>query len=135
MEILLLIISMIFFHIIDDFYLQGWLASAKQKEWWEKNAPDPLYKNDYIMALAVHGFSWSCMIHIPLIIHSYVCYGNNESIWISIVCSICINWAVHCIVDDRKANRKVINLVTDQLLHIIQIVWACIYVTLGAPMI
>lgn len=131
----LLLIAMIFFHIIDDFYLQGWLASAKQKEWWEKNAPDPLYKNDYIMALVMHGFSWSCMIHIPLIIHSYVCYGTNESIWISIVCSIWINWAVHCIVDDRKANKKVINLVTDQLLHITQIVGAWISIAIGAPMI
>ena len=43
----LMLILMIFCHIVDDYYLQGWLASAKQKEWWNKNAPDPLYKNDY----------------------------------------------------------------------------------------
>lgn len=35
---------MIFCHIIDDYNLQGWLASAKQKEWWKKNAPEKLYE-------------------------------------------------------------------------------------------
>ena len=46
-----LLIFMIFAHIIDDYYLQGWLVSAKTKNWWEKNAPDKLYSKDYIMAL------------------------------------------------------------------------------------
>ena len=27
-----IVLWMIFFHIVDDYYLQGWLASAKQKE-------------------------------------------------------------------------------------------------------
>lgn len=30
---------MIFLHIIDDYKLQGWLASAKQKKYWKENAP------------------------------------------------------------------------------------------------
>ena len=47
----ILLLAMLFCHIVDDYYLQGWLASAKQKSWWKKNAPDKLYKNDYIMAL------------------------------------------------------------------------------------
>ena len=29
-------ISMIFMHILDDYCLQGILASMKQKEWWRK---------------------------------------------------------------------------------------------------
>ena len=45
---IILLLGMLFCHIVDDYYLQGWLASAKQKSWWEKNAPDELYKNDYI---------------------------------------------------------------------------------------
>ena len=28
---ILLLLAMIFLHIVDDYYLQGWLASAKQK--------------------------------------------------------------------------------------------------------
>ena len=46
-----LLISMLFCHIVDDYYLQGWLASAKQRKWWKQNAPDNLYKYDYIMAM------------------------------------------------------------------------------------
>ena len=34
----------------------------------------------------------------------------------------CINWAVHCVVDDCKANKKKINLIQDQLIHIVQII-------------
>ena len=44
---ILFLLGMIFCHIIDDYYLQGWLAFAKQKEWWTKNTPNPLYKYDY----------------------------------------------------------------------------------------
>ena len=56
MNYILLLIGMLFFHIVDDYYLQGFLASAKQKSWWEKNNPNPLYKNDYIIALVEHAF-------------------------------------------------------------------------------
>ena len=41
LSLIAVFVCMIFCHIIDDYYLQGWLASAKQKIWWEKNAPDP----------------------------------------------------------------------------------------------
>lgn len=39
MNSIFLLLLMIFCHIVDDYYLQGWLASAKQKKWWEENAP------------------------------------------------------------------------------------------------
>lgn len=48
MNTIFIILWMIFFHIVDDYYLQGWLAHTKQKSWWEKNAPDELYKHDYV---------------------------------------------------------------------------------------
>ena len=59
---------MIFLHVVDDYYLQGILAQLKQKSWWEKNAPDPLYKNDYKVALVTHAFSWTFMIMLPITI-------------------------------------------------------------------
>lgn len=31
---LLTLLGMLYLHIVDDYYLQGFLASAKQKEWW-----------------------------------------------------------------------------------------------------
>ena len=58
----IILLSMIFCHIVDDYYLQGWLASAKQKQWWVNNSPDLMYKYDYLMALFMHSFSWSFMI-------------------------------------------------------------------------
>lgn len=106
---------MIFCHIIDDYNLQGWLASAKQKEWWKKNAPEKMYEKDYLMALAVHSFSWAFMIMLPIAIYN----GFNISVGYAI--AMIVNTLVHAIVDDLKANKKKINLWTDQAIHLIQI--------------
>lgn len=123
MKMILILLSMIFFHIVDDYYLQGWLASAKQKSWWEKNAPEKLYQNDYIMALFMHSFSWSFMIMIPII--AYLLIGGIElREWI--VIPYFLNMSVHGIVDDLKANKRKINLIQDQCTHLVQILvtWA-----------
>lgn len=107
---------MIFCHIVDDYYLQGILASMKQKDWWKKNAPDKLYNKDYIVALLMHSISWafSIMAFLVLITNSLdniVVYG----IFIT-------NILIHAIVDDLKANKKKINLIADQSIHMIQII-------------
>ena len=60
-----MLILMFFLHIVDDFYLQGILAKLKQIGWWKKNAPNPLYRYDYIVGLVVHSFSWAFMIMLP----------------------------------------------------------------------
>jgi hypothetical protein len=111
---------MLFFHIVDDYYLQGWLASAKQKTWWEKNAPNPLYKNDYKIALVEHAFSWTFMVHVPVIIYS-IAFDSYIYV-IGFVLMFVANVIIHAYIDDLKANKLSINLVTDQLLHIIQII-------------
>ena len=111
---------MLFCHIVDDYYLQGWLASAKQKSWWEKNAPDKMYKNDYKMALIEHAFSWTFMIHIPVIItlNYYKLFNGISIIFLFI---FVINWMLHAIIDDMKANKKLLNLIQDQIFHFFQI--------------
>lgn len=114
---LLILLSMIFFHIVDDYYLQGWLASAKQKLWWEKNAPDELYKHDYIMALFMHSFSWSFMVMLIPTIYVIVFGGA----WYPIL--FLGNILVHMTIDDMKANKRKINLIQDQSIHMMQIVW------------
>lgn len=115
----ILLLCMLFCHIVDDYYLQGWLASAKQKSWWEKNNPNPLYKNDYKMALSEHAFSWTFMIHSPLIIAMVI---TSKYISITLFLTLfAVNWVVHIITDDTKANKLKINLVQDQLIHICQI--------------
>lgn len=108
---ILILLSMVFCHIVDDYYLQGWLASAKQKEWWNKNAPDELYKYDYIVALFMHSFSWTFMVMlIPTLIT-----GMFYPFF------FVVNVLTHMYVDNLKANKKMINLIEDQSMHMIQI--------------
>ena len=123
MKIIILLI-MLFLHIVDDYYLQGILASMKQRAWWKENAPDPLYKHDYIVVLMEHAFSWTFMIMLPVGI--YTIFYDKSIIFIIIM--FLINWIIHSIVDHLKANVKVINLVTDQVIHILQIIvtWVCL---------
>ena len=114
---------MLFLHIIDDYFLQGCLAQLKQQLWWQKNEPDLLYRNDYKMALFMHSFSWSFSIMIPLL------FLLEKDITWTILLAYPINTAIHYFIDDLKANKRKINLIVDQLVHIVQIVltWA-IYV-------
>ena len=112
---LFIILAMIFCHIVDDYYLQGWLASAKQKKWWEENAPQKLYNHDYIMALIMHSMSWSFMIMLPIAISM----SYNVSMLFVIV--FILNAVIHALVDNLKANKLQISLITDQLIHLSQI--------------
>lgn len=107
---------MMFFHIVDDYYLQGWLASAKQKSWWEKNSPDKLYEHDYIWALIMHSFSWSFMIMLP------IAYVQEFNIGFAFLIVFVLNVTAHALVDDLKANGKCINLWQDQIIHMFQII-------------
>ena len=111
---LFILFVMIFAHIVDDYYLQGILASLKQKLWWENQKNyKPLYKYDYIVALIMHAFSWSFMIAFPILY-----FGFTK--WI--IVAIILNTIVHGVVDDLKANKGKINLIIDQSIHIVQIV-------------
>lgn len=117
MNTLCVLIFMILCHIIDDFVLQGWLASAKQFSWWKKQEGyNDLYKNDYKMALFIHSLEWSIMIHLPIIVF------YNFQVTIVILISILGNCCLHYLIDDLKANLKVFNLVIDQIFHIIQVI-------------
>ena len=128
MKIFLLFI-MLFLHIVDDYYLQGILAQLKQKSWWREHTTNPLYKNDYIIALLTHAFSWTFMVLIPYML-IMIFTDNVNIIAYSIIFSA--NMLIHTIVDDLKANALVINLVTDQIIHIAQIIatWAFIIITM-----
>jgi hypothetical protein len=117
---LFVLLLMIFLHIVDDYYLQGWLASAKQKKYWQENAPEKMYRFDYVWALIMHSFSWSFMIMLP------VAFISNFEIGIGFMGVFVANLSIHATVDDLKANKKVINLWADQLIHIAQIVFTFI---------
>ena len=97
---LIVLLSMMFLHIVDDFKFQGILSSMKQKSWWKKNYPDKRYRYDYVISLIIHAFSWD---------------------FIMFICIFVCNWIIHALVDNMKANLKIINLVQDQVIHLYQI--------------
>ena len=112
-----ILLTMIFLHIIDDYKLQGILASMKQKKWWrEQKEYKELYKHDYIMALVEHSFSWTFMIMLPIAFHLQF---QLDTIFLIL---FAINVFIHARVDNEKANKFTINLITDQLIHLAQIV-------------
>lgn len=114
-EYIFILFAMIFMHIVDDYYLQGILASMKQKEWWQKQSNyKDLYKNDYKIALILHAFSWSFMIMLPFVI-----FGRFTLVMLSFIIA---NTIIHAFVDNEKANEKSISLVQDQLVHFVQII-------------
>lgn len=122
----ILLIGMIFCHIVEDYGMQGILASMKQKAWWMEHAPDRLYQYDYVPALIEHAFEWSCMTLMPAFMW---CVLTNTNKYDIIVIMVLINTIVHAIIDHLKANKKMINLWQDQLFHLIQIIvtWKIIF--------
>ena len=108
-------LSMIFLHILDDFHLQGRLIDMKQISWWRKQTEDPKYKNDYLVALFIHSFSWSFVISLPIL--HMINFEMNTFFKLIFIENIII----HAYIDDLKANKFKINLVEDQSVHILQI--------------
>ena len=105
---------MFLLHVINDFNLQGILASMKQQEWWKKQEGyKDLYKDDYKTALTIHSFSWSIFVSLPLFFFPISTYALG--------CTILINAIIHYYVDDLKCNQMKINLATDQMIHFFQI--------------
>ena len=124
-----ILLSMIFLHIIDDYYLQGILAQMKQREWWRKHEEyKDLYKYDYIMALLEHAFSNTFMMMLPIMV--YIIYTNNTSKITVFIIYFIINILGHATTDNIKCNIKSINLIRDQLIHIAYIIltWLAILV-------
>lgn len=130
---LFILMCMIFCHIVDDYYLQGLLASAKQKSWWEENAPNEMYKRDYICALICHGLSWSFMIHLPIVVYGFKNYGLMD--WSIIFTSWILMALLHSFIDNVKANWKNINLIQYQIYHLLQIILVWGFMLFGFFMI
>lgn len=65
----------------------------------------------------MHSFSWSFMIMLPPTIVLMVIGG----IWKPVL--LIVNLLIHMFVDNLKANEKKINLIQDQIIHIIQVIF------------
>jgi len=111
------LIAMIFCHVLDDFVLQSaFLADGKCRSWWQRNAPEPMYDFDYIVCLLMHAASWSFMIMLPIAIYYWFWVDSVFVImWLFNVC-------IHAFVDNQKANKHTLNLIQDQIIHLLQIV-------------
>lgn len=155
-------VSMLFAHVVADFWLQGILADMKQRRFWRKAAvevaiekhkddidtfgipvlteedaesstPSPArqgdaayfrkkYKYDWVVSLFLHSLEWTYLVMLPVAIW----LGFRVSalfIWMFVV-----NIVFHMIIDHLKANKLRINLVLDQALHIVQIVFTFVLI-------
>ena len=106
---------MLFCHVIADYNLQGWLATAKQKEYWSEK----LYRNDYKMALFMHALSWTFVVFIPIFAYLIFSWQTYKVTWLLPIFAIDV--CLHAIIDNEKANNKVLSLCDDQFMHLIQI--------------
>ena len=129
MKYILLLPIVLFLHIVDDFHLQGILANMKQRKWWTNQATGNLvsrdkfmkkYGNDYKICLLFHAFSWSFTISIPYLILIYINLTKNGVIFY--LTQLFINTLIHAYIDDLKANKFKINLIQDQIAHLLQII-------------
>lgn len=121
----LLLMTMIFFHIIADFNIQGILAQMKQKSFYEQyRYKVNLYRYDHIVALLMHSFSWTFMIHIPGIMYLILMgkWSMFENEWTVYLIFFIVHMIIHALTDHAKANWYLINLVMDQTMHILQII-------------
>lgn len=118
---------MLVLHILIDFHLQGWLSQSKQKDYWltifpnmeDKKDKSNMYRNDYKCCLLVHSLFWTFMIMLP----AFICSTTRVSILIVVYI---INTILHYIIDDLKANEKTINLIDDQIVHVVQLLFTLI---------
>ena len=118
------LVGMFLCHLLADYPLQGWLAQAKAKSYWANSAKDN--RNDWIAALAGHAIMWGILVMAPVAIAS-----NFQLDWFWV--ALPINIVLHYIIDNQKANKRQINLIQDQCLHVVQIlitwdIWINVYI-------
>ena len=116
-----LFILVLLLHFIADFNLQigAKLHDMKQKSWWKEQLKSVSayearnYRHDWICALFIHSFVWSVVTFLPLI------FRVNTA---GAVACVVVNTIVHAYIDNAKANGRVLNLIEDQVGHLIQII-------------
>lgn len=116
---------MIIMHIIADYMLQtDLMAKYKQvKNWKEYIDKNKKYKYDFIVILLIHSFEWAFFIILPTVIYDIIQNGYGDKLLVYVLFMLVINTCIHMYIDNEKANRLSINLLTDQLLHLLQIIF------------
>ena len=114
-DLIIIVVLMFLCHLLADYSLQGWLATAKAKSYW-KDTETP---HDWVMALFCHSMMWGIMIYLPFIFIGEIDFGGwvEALFWLTLP----VNIVLHILIDNLKANKKKIDLITDQCLHFLQI--------------
>lgn len=119
-----LIVACLFMHVIGDYVLQtSFMANAKQKIYWEKQFKEMQidgrnYKYDYVVILIMHSIVWTVCIMLPIVIYYWLQTWQFPTCCASI---FIMNVIWHSIIDNCKANQMSINLIEDQIFHMLQI--------------
>lgn len=136
----IIICVMLFLHVFADYSLQGILADMKQKSWWieklgmkdAKELVNSKYSKDYLVALITHAFEWTFVVMIPML---YFCVKNSceMPMIFAYVFLLVTETAIHAGIDNDKANNKILSLVGDQFLHIVQVfsIWFVWLISFG----
>jgi hypothetical protein len=124
MNFVVLLISMLFCHILADFNMQGMLKYFKQESYWKKLFINKRYpnldkENDYVVALLIHSIMWTFMMNLPIILMYYA--GKLEINTVFFVFELIVNFIIHTIVNDKKANNFELTFTEDQTIHFLQI--------------
>ena len=103
--IMMVLIGMMFCSTIHDFYLPDLLVKLKDA---------------YKIGLIVSGFTWTCIISIPLLLHINYCgWSYSEK---NFLIMFVTTWIVHIIVDDFSRIRNKFGVAVTQLTRFIQII-------------
>ena len=97
----------------------------KQRSWWWEQCRKTVwgtfeeqfrkYRHDHVAACVCHSLLWTLVTFSPILF-----LDGRVGNAFAAVC-VALNTAFHAVVDDLKANRFRLNLVTDQALHAMQI--------------
>ena len=109
----LLLPLMILCHIIEDFHIQGVMGDMKQASFW--NPYGEKYADDWKPVIILHGMEWAMLTSMPCLVMSWF----DVPMWFVLV--IVAMGLLHAYIDHLKANEGKINLITDQTLHMSQI--------------
>jgi len=120
-----LFLLVLLLHFIADFNLQlgAGLDKFKSVDWWRKIMGETIwgtadeqfrkYKHDYKVAMAIHSVVWALVTFAPCI---WLCTSAKAMLSI-----LAVNAVAHYYIDNLKANRYRLNLVQDQILHLLQV--------------
>ena len=118
---LLILLGMLGLHIVDMFGLNLLsLKMASGKSWYTPGLTLKRSKPDSIIPLLTQGFSWSILVHVPIIALLIIENINPPTVLIFI--TVILQGLVHAYISNENASFRKLNFVENQILHLVQII-------------